>query len=118
MFQLIHVGSHCFTDLAIKSVWLIVISFSLSLSPNKPFMQLIARATPFKSPAALHFMGCLRRFGSPGICLNLGTKRERRKRESLLTDELHSSISYLNHVLSPEHHIKYIHRDMARINMR
>ena len=63
-------------------------------------------------------MGCLRRFGSPVICLNLVKKRERRKRESLLTDELHSSISYLNQFLPPEHHIRYIHRDMARINKR
>ena len=101
----------------IKSVWLIVILlFSLSLS--KQTFYAVDRPTPFKFPAALHFMGCLRRFGSPVICLNLVKKRERRKRESLLTDELHSSISYLNQFLSPEHHIKYIHRDMARINMR
>lgn len=31
----------------------------------------VDRATPFASPAALHFMACLKRFGSPVICLNL-----------------------------------------------
>ena len=78
----------------------------------------VDRATPFASPAGLHFMGCLRRFGSPIICLNLVKKKERRKRESLLTEELLSSITYLNQFLPPEHHIRYEHRDMARINKR
>ena len=31
----------------------------------------VDRATPFVSPAASHFMACLKRFGSPVICLNL-----------------------------------------------
>ncbi len=78
----------------------------------------VDRATPFASPASLHFMACLRRYGSPVICLNLVKKRERKKRESLLTNELQSSITYLNQFLPPEHHIGYIHKDMARINKR
>ena len=63
-------------------------------------------------------MACLRRYGSPIICLNLVKKKERKKRESLLTNELQSSITYLNQFLPPEHHIGYIHKDMARINKR
>ncbi len=78
----------------------------------------VDRATPFATPAGLHFASCLRRFGSPVICLNLVKKKEKRKRESLLTEELLSSITYLNQFLPPEHHIRYEHKDMARINKR
>lgn len=78
----------------------------------------VDRATPFATPAGLHFLACLRRYGSPVICLNLVKKKERKKRESLLTEELQSSIVYLNQFLPPEHHIQYIHKDMARINKR
>ena len=64
----------------------------------------VDRATPFATPAGLHFLACLRRYGSPTICLNLVKKKERKKRESLLTEELLSSIQYLNQFLPPEHH--------------
>ena len=89
-------------------------------------------------------MACLKRFGSPIVCLNLvkvgdsaftfsqrthdftchilslspPQKREHRKREAILSEELLAAIDYLNQFLPPEHHIQYIHKDMARINKR
>jgi hypothetical protein len=44
--------------------------------------------------------------------------KEKRMHESLLTDELSSSIDYLNQFLPPEHHILYVHKDMARIHKK
>jgi hypothetical protein len=91
--------------------------WSQDITTIRPKPQIIIdRATPFASPAASHFMACLKRFGSPVICLNLVKKRERRPRESMLTTELQRAILYLNQFLPPEHHIIYIHKDMARIN--
>ena len=45
-------------------------------------------------------------------------KREKRPREGLLTNELKYSVKYLNQFLPPEHNMRYIHIDMARINKR
>lgn len=94
------------------------------------------RATPFASPAARHFSGCMERFGCPIIVLNLvkvcdevcvvwnlspfalQQRREHREREMILTRELLEQVNYLNQFLPPDCQIVYIHKDMAKINKR
>ncbi|TRY86759.1 hypothetical protein DNTS_004241 [Danionella cerebrum] len=56
----------------------------------------------------------MQRFGSPIIILNLVKKREKRKHEKILSEELYRSITNLNQFLPPEHSIEYIAWDMAR----
>jgi hypothetical protein len=63
-----------------------------------------------------HFNQLLRRYGSPIIILNLVKKREKKKHESILSDELSAAVKYLNQFLPPDHHIQYISFDMARMN--
>eukprot|EP00731_Ephydatia_muelleri_P032040 Em0023g547a len=72
----------------------------------------IDRASPFSTPAALHFASCFKRFGAPITCLNLV---KRNSKESPLSVELEASIAYLNQFLPPEHHIRYVHKDMSHI---
>ena len=45
-------------------------------------------------------------------------KGEKQPREGLLTNELEYSVKYLNQFLPPEHNMRYIHIDMARINKK
>ena len=63
-----------------------------------------------------HFGELLNRFGSPVVVVNLVKKRERRKHESILTEEYVNGIKTLNQFLSPKHHIVYVGFDMARTN--
>ncbi|XP_065883626.1 polyphosphoinositide phosphatase-like isoform X2 [Dysidea avara] len=77
---------------------------------------IVDRATPFASPAARHFASCMERFGSPIIVFNLVKRREHRKREMILTQELEGQINYLNQFLPPDQQIQYYHKDMAKIN--
>ena len=63
-----------------------------------------------------HFNQLLRRYGSPIIILNLVKKREKKKHESILSEEFMMAKSYLNQFLPPEHHIQYFSFDMARMN--
>ncbi|KAK0080798.1 hypothetical protein PV326_007984 [Microctonus aethiopoides] len=73
-------------------------------------------ADPFCETAGAHFNQLLKRYGSPIIILNLVKKREKKKHESILSDELNSAVKYLNQFLPPEHHIQYKSFDMARMN--
>jgi hypothetical protein len=66
--------------------------------------------------AGEHFNQLLCRYGSPIIILNLVKKREKKKHESMLSEEFSTAVKYLNQFLSPEHHIQYISFDMARMN--
>ncbi|XP_060821721.1 polyphosphoinositide phosphatase isoform X1 [Bombus pascuorum] len=75
-------------------------------------------ADPYVETAGAHFNQLLRRYGSPIIILNLVKKREKKKHESTLSEELYMAVKYLNQFLSPEHHIQYIRFDMARMNKR
>ena len=63
-----------------------------------------------------HFNQLLRRYGSPIIILNLVKKREKKKHESTLSEELSNAVKYLNQFLPPEHNVQYISFDMARKN--
>lgn len=69
---------------------------------------------PYCRTPGKHFHRLLYQFGAPIIVLNLVKKREKRKHESILTDEMVASIRYLNQFLPPKFQLKYIHFDMAR----
>lgn len=69
---------------------------------------------PYACTAGKHYSRLLFYFGSPIIVLNLVKKRERRRHESILTDDMTTSINYLNQFLPPQHRIKYHHFDMAK----
>uniref|UniRef100_A0AAY4DLM6 SAC domain-containing protein n=1 Tax=Denticeps clupeoides TaxID=299321 RepID=A0AAY4DLM6_9TELE len=88
-------------------------SQDISTMMPKPPIRL-DQADPFAHVAALHFDQMFRRFGSPIIILNLVKKREKRKHEKILSEELYPAIINLNQFLPPEHSIDYIAWDMAR----
>ncbi|CAB3377732.1 Hypothetical predicted protein [Cloeon dipterum] len=71
---------------------------------------------PFAITAGNHFNNLFMRYGAPVIILNLVKKREKKKQESLLSEEYMNSVRYLNQFLPPEHHIQYTSFDMARKN--
>ncbi|XP_043259095.1 polyphosphoinositide phosphatase isoform X2 [Colletes gigas] len=75
-------------------------------------------ADPYVETAGAHFNQLLKRYGSPIIILNLVKKREKKKHESTLSEELCMAVKYLNQFLPPEHHIQYKIFDMARMNKR
>ncbi|XP_071801050.1 polyphosphoinositide phosphatase-like isoform X1 [Asterias amurensis] len=72
------------------------------------------RADPYACLAASHFNQLFERYGSPVIVINLVKKRERRKREAILSEQLVYAINYLNQFLPPRDLIQYIALDMAR----
>lgn len=69
---------------------------------------------PYAETAAKHFERLLYDFGAPVIVFNLVKKREKRKHESILTQDMLTSIKYLNQFVPLPFKIKYIHFDMAR----
>lgn len=71
---------------------------------------------PYSQTAGAHFNELLKRYGAPIIILNLVKRRERKKQEKLLSDELNSAVKYLNQFLPPEFQIIYKTFDMARKN--
>ncbi|KAK9747094.1 SacI homology domain [Popillia japonica] len=71
---------------------------------------------PFVETAGAHFNELLKRYGSPIIILNLVKQREKKKQESLLSDELNSAVKYLNQFLPPDYQMQYKTFDMARKN--
>ncbi|XP_046388999.1 polyphosphoinositide phosphatase isoform X3 [Ischnura elegans] len=73
---------------------------------------------PFAETAGKHFNDVLRRYGSPIIVLNLVKKREKKRHESALSENLKASVDYLNQFLPPQHHIIYLSFDMARMNKK
>ena len=58
----------------------------------------------------------MKRYGAPIIILNLVKKREKKKHESTLSEEMNTSVKYLNQFLPLEYNIQYISFDMARKN--
>nr|XP_054753115.1 polyphosphoinositide phosphatase-like [Lytechinus pictus] len=83
-----------------------------TIVPKPPIS--IDMADPFAHLAGCHINDLFSRFGAPVIVVNLVKKREKRKRESHLTEALTASLAYLNQFLPPTHHVQYIHLDMAR----
>ncbi|XP_072535654.1 polyphosphoinositide phosphatase isoform X2 [Salminus brasiliensis] len=88
-------------------------SQDISTMMPKPPIRL-DQADPYAHVAALHFDQMMQRFGSPIIILNLVKKREKRKHEKILSEELYPAVTNLNQFLPPEHCIEYIAWDMAR----
>lgn len=69
---------------------------------------------PYAMTAGKHYRRLIKHFGTPIIVLNLVKKREKRRHESILTDDMMTSINYLNQFLPAQHRIKYHHFDMAK----
>ncbi|XP_018585855.1 polyphosphoinositide phosphatase isoform X1 [Scleropages formosus] len=88
-------------------------SQDISTMMPKPPIRL-DQADPYATVAAQHFDQMLKRFGSPIIILNLVKKREKRKHEKILSEELFPAVTNLNQFLPPDHCIEYIAWDMAR----
>uniref|UniRef100_A0A8D0ASJ9 FIG4 phosphoinositide 5-phosphatase n=1 Tax=Sander lucioperca TaxID=283035 RepID=A0A8D0ASJ9_SANLU len=88
-------------------------SQDISTMMPKPPIRL-DQADPYAHVAALHFDQMLQRFGSPIIILNLVKKREKRKHEKILSEELYPAVINLNQFLPPDNCIDYIAWDMAR----
>ncbi|RVE55803.1 hypothetical protein OJAV_G00229770 [Oryzias javanicus] len=88
-------------------------SQDISTMMPKPPIRL-DQADPYAHVAGLHFDQMLQRFGSPIIILNLVKKREKRKHEKILSEDLYPAVFNLNQFLPPEHCIEYIAWDMAR----
>uniref|UniRef100_A0A669ETE7 FIG4 phosphoinositide 5-phosphatase n=1 Tax=Oreochromis niloticus TaxID=8128 RepID=A0A669ETE7_ORENI len=88
-------------------------SQDISTMMPKPPIRL-DQADPYAYVAGLHFDQMLQRFGSPIIILNLVKKREKRKHEKILSEELYRAVVNLNQFLPPSHCIDYIAWDMAR----
>uniref|UniRef100_A0A8P4KQD4 SAC domain-containing protein n=1 Tax=Dicentrarchus labrax TaxID=13489 RepID=A0A8P4KQD4_DICLA len=88
-------------------------SQDISTMMPKPPIRL-DQADPYAHVAGLHFDQMLQRFGSPIIILNLVKKREKRKHEKILSEELYPAVINLNQFLPPANWIDYIAWDMAR----
>ena len=89
------------------------------ISKIQPKPQIfIETQDPYAEVAGKHFNQLMTRYGSPVVVINLVKKREKRKHESLLSEEFVSSINYLNQFLPDFHRILYHHFDMARCNKR
>lgn len=71
---------------------------------------------PYAKTAGAHFNELLKRYGAPIIILNLVKRREHKKQEKLLSNELNCAVKYLNQFLPPEYRIIYKTFDMARKN--
>ncbi|XP_033740516.1 polyphosphoinositide phosphatase-like [Pecten maximus] len=82
--------------------------------PKPPIM--IDQIDPYAGVAGRHFNEVLKRYGAPVIILNLVKKKEKKRHESILTDEYKKAVNYLNQFLPPEHALKYISFDMAHIS--
>ncbi|KAK7108164.1 polyphosphoinositide phosphatase-like isoform X2 [Littorina saxatilis] len=92
-------------------------SQDLSKMVAKPPITLDQR-DPYATVAGLHFNQILKRYGAPIVVLNLVKTREKRRHESILSEEFVESVNYLNQFLPPEHAIQYIGFDMARVTKR
>lgn len=92
-------------------------SQDLSKMVAKPPITLDQR-DPYATVAGLHFNWLLKRYGAPIVILNLVKTREKRRHESILSDEFVEAINYLNQFLPPAHAIQYIGFDMARVTKR
>ncbi|XP_077409573.1 polyphosphoinositide phosphatase isoform X2 [Vanacampus margaritifer] len=88
-------------------------SQDISTMMPKPPIRL-DQADPYAHIAGLHFDQMLQRFGSPIIIFNLVKKREKRKHEKILSEELYPAVINLNQFLPQQHGIEYIAWDMAR----
>uniref|UniRef100_A0A182M2V0 SAC domain-containing protein n=1 Tax=Anopheles culicifacies TaxID=139723 RepID=A0A182M2V0_9DIPT len=89
--------------------------WSQDVSKMVPKPQIaIDLSDPYGETAGKHYQRLMFHYGAPVIILNLVKTREKRRHESLLSEEMHSTVSYLNQFLPPHLRIRYIDFDMAR----
>lgn len=122
--QIVHDASVTFLKKASVSSFIqlrgsIPLFWSQDISKMVPKPQIVIdQADPYAYVAGQHFNDVIKRFGSPMIVLNLVKMREKRRHESILTEEFHSAINYLNQFLPPVHNIQYIGFDMAGVSKK
>ncbi|OQR75685.1 polyphosphoinositide phosphatase-like [Tropilaelaps mercedesae] len=73
---------------------------------------------PYYAVAGMHFNQVLQRYGSPVMILNLVKKKEKKKHESLLRDEMQLATDYLSQFLPEANQLEHIPFDMARQNKK
>jgi len=105
-------GGHCHTSFVQlrASIPLFWSQPSAGLNP-KPDVCLY-NTDPLYHTTALHFRQLMQRYGSPVFILNLVKRQEKKKRESLLSEEFEKAVHILNAgITDKEHAIRYIHFD-------
>ena len=85
-----------------------------NLFAPKPDIKMV-KVDPFYRASCKHFEQLFKRYGKPIIVWNLVKSKERAPRESYLSDEFESFISYINTLLTNDF-IRYIHFDLSRAN--
>ncbi|EDV24476.1 uncharacterized protein TRIADDRAFT_56303 [Trichoplax adhaerens] len=86
------------------------------MAPKPPIS--VDRVDPYAVAAGHHFNFCLKHYGAPIVVLNLVKKKDKKPFESLLSNELETTIEYLNQFLPNEHKIQYVAWDMSRVSKR
>ncbi|XP_052867007.1 polyphosphoinositide phosphatase [Anopheles cruzii] len=89
--------------------------WSQDVSKMVPKPQIaIDLSDPYGETAGKHYQRLMFHYGAPVIVLNLVKTREKRRHECLLSEEMQSTVDYLNQFLPPQFRIRHIEFDMAR----
>ncbi|CAC5356847.1 FIG4 [Mytilus coruscus] len=92
-------------------------SQDVSTMVPKPAISLDQK-DPYAKVSGHHFNQLLHRYGSPVIILNLVKKREKRRHESILSEEYKDVVDYLNQFLPEDQCMRYVDFDMAYFSKR
>ncbi|XP_071138018.1 polyphosphoinositide phosphatase-like isoform X1 [Mytilus edulis] len=92
-------------------------SQDVSTMVPKPAISLDQK-DPYAKVSGHHFNQLLHRYGSPVIILNLVKKREKRRHESILSEEYKDVVEYLNQFLPEDQCMRYVDFDMAYFSKR
>ncbi|KAL5009502.1 hypothetical protein ScPMuIL_011807 [Solemya velum] len=85
-----------------------------TMVPKPPII--LDKRDPFAHSGGRNFREVIKRYGAPLIILNLVKRREKRRHESILSEEFKQVVRYLNQFLPHDHAIKYIGFDMAHLS--
>ena len=85
-----------------------------NLFAPKPDIKMV-KIDPFYRASCKHFENLFKRYGKPILVWNLVKSKERSPRESFLSNEFESFISYINTLLTVDF-VRYIHFDLSRAN--